>query len=476
MSIAKKFQLSFFIIFIIVFAGFLSTIHLFNRQFKSFYFLLTEVHDVNRFLNTFHEETQTLKGLNDSKIGFDYKTYVNRKRTTDDMIERFYRNNYSKRISRMELEHALLNSYEVYRINAEELIRLFYTEEKKSGKFISAYYTLQAQAEYLHTYALNLLTESISYGETFFYAALSNYKYVFKLIICIAGIMFAFVVFSAYLLKKNFITPVVILDKHAKEIINGNYDAKVDMPNIKSGEMLRLVKTFDEMKTSLGRTFDLLNEKAEIEKTLRRKEVEYEKMQKYAERMRFARLQSQIRPHFFFNCLNTLSSLAIMEDAPSCRELCGKLAAFFRYTLENTEEIVSLKEELDIVQIYMDIQKCRFGGRIKLEMERGAAEDMPIPKFSIQPLVENSVVHGFARKEENASVQIKITQGKRGRIEIRVIDNGSGFDTGLLKEVSHSVGLQNIRERLAIFDPRGTFDIQSEKGKGTVVCISLKRK
>ena len=62
------------------------------------------------------------------------------------------------------------------------------------------------------------------------------------------------------------------------------------------------------------------------------------------------------------------------------------------------------------------------------------------------------------------------------RIEIRVIDNGSGFDTGLLKEVSHSVGLQNIRERLVIFDPRGTFDIQSEKGKGTVVCISLKRK
>ena len=70
--------------------------------------------------------------------------------------------------------------------------------------------------------------------------------------------MFAFVVFSAYLLKKNFITPVVILDKHAKEIINGNYDAKVDMPNIKSGEMLHLVKTFDEMKTSLGRTFDLV--------------------------------------------------------------------------------------------------------------------------------------------------------------------------------------------------------------------------
>lgn len=212
---------------------------------------------------------------------------------------------------------------------------------------------------------------------------------------------------------------------------------------------------FDIYTTSLGRTFDLLNEKAEIEKTLRRKEVEYEKMQKYAERMRFARLQSQIRPHFFFNCLNALSSLAIIEDALACRELCGKLAAFFRYTLENTEEIVSLKEELDIVQIYMDIQKCRFGDRIKLEMERGVAEDMPIPKFSIQPLVENSVVHGFARKEENASVQIKIAQGKRGRIEIRVIDNGCGFDTGLLNEVSHSVGLQNIRERLAIFDPRG---------------------
>lgn len=133
MSIAKKFQLSFFIIFIIVFAGFLSTIHLFNRQFKSFYFLLTEVHDVNRFLNAFHEETQTLKGLNDSRIGFDYKAYMNRKRTTDGMIERFYRNNYSKRISRMELEHALLNSYEVYRINAEELIRFFYTEEKKAA-------------------------------------------------------------------------------------------------------------------------------------------------------------------------------------------------------------------------------------------------------------------------------------------------------------------------------------------------------
>jgi two-component system, LytTR family, sensor kinase len=188
---------------------------------------------------------------------------------------------------------------------------------------------------------------------------------------------------------------------------------------------------------SLTRAAAEVEERAEA---LRRQEMD--RLMNQAE---LRALQSQINPHFLFNALNALYG-SIPREASGARRLVLHLADIFRYFLQSDKGFVTVDEEMQIVRAYLDVEKFRLGDRLHLEIEIDpAALDARIPALSVQPLVENAIRHGIARRTEPGFLRIT-AQCRGDELRIAIVNSGAGpsGDTGF------GMGLQNVRRRLEI--------------------------
>ncbi|MBR2835426.1 MAG: histidine kinase [Coriobacteriales bacterium] len=193
-------------------------------------------------------------------------------------------------------------------------------------------------------------------------------------------------------------------------------------------------------------------------------------------------LQSQINPHFLFNTINTIASL-IRTNPSHARELLREFAVFYRQTLENSNDLIPLSRELEQTRRYMLFEIARFGeDRIvaNRNIEPGL-EEIKVPAFIVQPVVENSINHGM-RPNAPLHLDINIISDKEDVI-ITVHDDGCG----MTQEVAHDllaiasasrkgtgIALRNVNARLkACFDPQSGVTIESEPGVGTVVRLLL---
>ncbi|NLD59787.1 MAG: sensor histidine kinase [Clostridiales bacterium] len=191
-------------------------------------------------------------------------------------------------------------------------------------------------------------------------------------------------------------------------------------------------------------------------------------------------LQYQINPHFLFNTLNTLKWVAVMNEVPVLSEGISSLSQLLQSTLLGTEEAVPLREELENVRHYISIQKIRFADSFSVDY---AVDEsllcVPVPRFILQPLVENAIIHGA--REDGRSVRITIG-GERtssGDIELTVRDDGQGFKAvdvqKKAREGFSGIGLSNVHERIRLGygEPYG-LAIESEIGAGTLCTITLR--
>ena len=188
---------------------------------------------------------------------------------------------------------------------------------------------------------------------------------------------------------------------------------------------------------SLTRAAAEIEERAEA---LRRQEMD--RLMNQAE---LRALQSQINPHFLFNALNALYG-SIPREASGARRLVLHLADIFRYFLQSDKGFVTVAEEMQIVRAYLDVEKFRLGERLRLEIEIDpAALETRIPALSVQPLVENAIRHGIARRTEPGF--LRITAECRGEeLRIAIVNSGAGAST----DAGFGMGLQNVRRRLEI--------------------------
>jgi two-component system LytT family sensor kinase len=185
-------------------------------------------------------------------------------------------------------------------------------------------------------------------------------------------------------------------------------------------------------------------------------------------------LKSQINPHFLFNTLTSISSL-IRSQPDTARTLIIKLAAMLRRLLHSHQQFVTLSDELASIDEYLDIEIIRFGP--KLQVRREIAPDtreVIVPSMILQPLVENSIKHGFARKVGPGVITIR-SRRENGRAVIEVEDDGMGFVLARLDEpMASGIGLANVRERLAvIYGDQQRFSLTSEPGRGTTARIEV---
>lgn len=192
-------------------------------------------------------------------------------------------------------------------------------------------------------------------------------------------------------------------------------------------------------------------------------------------------LQSQVNPHFLNNTLNGLIGLNRSGEKKLLETSLLQLASMFRYTCKN-DSCSTVKEEAAFVEQYLALQKLRFEERFDYRLN--VAEDVLsfcIPKLLIQPIVENSIIHGMEPSENPVTIMVeaqKLQTVKMGScLEIMITDDGIGFDASMLPAAkSRSVGIENIRQRVIRFHPQAVFELESAPGRGTQCRIRIPEK
>src|SRR5271165_1952624 len=204
-------------------------------------------------------------------------------------------------------------------------------------------------------------------------------------------------------------------------------------------------------------------------------EMKLEQQERLLLQARMEALQSQINPHFLFNTLNSVSSL-VRRDPDSARHMIVKLSSILRRLLRKGDAFVPLREEVEFLDDYLDIEVVRFGReklKVVKELEPGSLEHL-VPSMILQPLVENAIKHGLADKLDGGSIYIR-SRAAEGRIEIEVEDDGVGMPvSGTSSSSGTGIGMVNVSERLqVVYGDAAEITTESQPGRGTLVRLVL---
>ena len=330
---------------------------------------------------------------------------------------------------------------------------------------------LEAQTAYLSAYTnelieLLLLQGQEAYQDLIHHAA--AYNNVLFISVFISALMLAA---GMALMFDSISKPVRRLSDSVREIESSGYRAHV-WDTGRGDELGQLARAVAAMQARIRETIHALEAEARLEKELRIHQAAEARLQQEAEKSRFAQLQSQINPHFLFNTLQSIATMAEFEQAAVAGDMIVRLANFFRYTLETDDAVVPLSRELDLLRDYVSLQEMRFAERFEVEMDCDpACSSVPVPKFLLQPLVENAIVHGM--KQRTTGGRIRVAVRRKGRCAAVVIsDNGCGFRRSEpVRSEQYHIGIYNIAQRVSMFG--GSFYLFSLPGLGTAAHIGI---
>jgi two-component system LytT family sensor kinase len=179
---------------------------------------------------------------------------------------------------------------------------------------------------------------------------------------------------------------------------------------------------------------------------LREREVTAARLEQAVTAARLDALRMELNPHFLFNTLNAISGLVVNAERDAAVRMLARLGDLLRMTLNrDAAHLVSLRRELELVQLHLEIEQVRFRDRLTVRIEPDPATlDTPVPTLILQPLVENAIRHGVAPVPGAGRVVVR-SRREGGRVVLEVEDSGSGFAPG---QAERGVGLANVRARL----------------------------
>ncbi|MBQ8846174.1 MAG: sensor histidine kinase [Lachnospiraceae bacterium] len=285
-----------------------------------------------------------------------------------------------------------------------------------------------------------------------------------KYLLIAFGTIFLLLLFLSYFIPLSITRPILRLEKVTKQVAEGDLSVRSDVEN---GVEVRALS--DSLNAMIDKINDLLEQVTTEQVRLRKAEFEL--------------LQAQINPHLLYNTLDTIIWLAEAGEQKKVVSMVGSLSDFFRSTLNRGKDIVTLKDELQHVRSYLEIQQVRYQDILQYEIE--VPEEMyacRLPKITIQPLVENALYHGIKNKRGVGRIRITCCRTENG-CKLRVVDNGIGITRERLAQVQDGIlnkvltgkdiyGLYNVNERIRLnFGETYGISIKSEYGEGTVVSV-----
>lgn len=195
-------------------------------------------------------------------------------------------------------------------------------------------------------------------------------------------------------------------------------------------------------------------------------------------------LQAQINPHFMLNAMNAVNYMALERGEDDIAATVNSIASLMRYSITEPDRMVTISTELENIQEYISIYTLRFRQKIGLEVLPGMSPgQVVIPKFTLQPLVENSIRHGMTRKDDGIDIQIQVREEDE-MIVVEVTDSGVGADASQLNaylayqdvplQVSHGFGIRNVNERLKLsFGERSELRYFNYQGQRLMARLTL---
>lgn len=284
-------------------------------------------------------------------------------------------------------------------------------------------------------------------------------KILYTVVIIAAAAIFLELLLSNYL-SRIITVPLQKLKSGADEIAGGNMNLRLHF------------KSEDEIG-QLGKSFNYMTE--QVQELLVKVDYEARKKQEYE----FALLNEQVKPHFLYNSLDIITKLSEMNRNQEARRAIHRLADYYRNSLSDSKKIITIKQEIQIVEDYLELQRIRYKDLFTYEVQ--IDEDilhLLIPKLTLQPLIENAIYHGLKYKEGAGRLCITGRKTEDGVI-LSVSDNGIGMSPSDLNDILQSqpeghFGVYSVNHRIKLFfGEQYGIVIKSEADSGTVVDVIL---
>lgn len=393
-------------------------------------------------------------------------------------------------IGNMKYDIEAMNAERYMLTQAINIAYCTYTQKKedaihsmqKNGSYEEYYEALKIEG-YISQYFQELMQETLNEGTNVYDQKVKLFRILPLAAAAMSSVIIVFALKISSMTIRDIVHPVIKIADSAYEISKGNFNIP-DVQVQNKDEIGRLAKTFNIMKASMASSLIALKEKNRMSRLLHQEEIKRIAMEQELKEMQLSMLQSQINPHFLFNTLNTIRNTAYIENAQNTQELIEKLGSLFRYNLSSVKERVTLLREINIIEDYIFIQRRRFGHRLNYVLDSNVnLEYFTLPTFTLQPLVENAIIHGIAPREEGGSVRIRIRESKN-ELVIFITDTGKGISKERLKallspeayhkgHLSH-IGIGNVKTRIELIYPDSTFKVFSKLDFGTSVRLTLK--
>lgn len=332
-----------------------------------------------------------------------------------------------------------------------------------------------------HSQSLN--TSYLNSTGALYLESLEKYKAIETQIYTMFALFAVILIAVIVKILKDLLNTMNTLTKSAERLSRGDWDID-DISQSKYKEINTMSNAFNNMKMDIKNFIEELKHKNDLEASLNMEKLRNAEQRHLLKETQLQALQAQINPHFLFNSLNTLSRMAMFEDAEETSKLIQSISRIMRYNLSHLGELVTLREEIAALKAYSNIQQIRFQDHMTIEFNLNIDnKDILIPQMVIQPLVENAIKHGINNSTTHGCISISIER-EGLYLLISVKDNGAGMSEETIQSIlngepnlsaeSTGIGLENIRKRLELrFNRADLVNIRSSEGLGTEVSLRI---
>lgn len=353
-------------------------------------------------------------------------------------------------------------------------------------EYTRRYEESQQLYDYLNVYIYSLNNEQFKNNSENYKTLMRSIQYSEVLCLSIFAIVSVMNVLLIIIMTGRITMPLTTLSEKANEISEKSPE-KVEPLDVRyNDEIGTVTKAFNQMLASIKEYIRRIRAQMVTESAMKEKSLLMENHLKDAQ---LKYLQAQINPHFLFNTLNAGAQLAMMEGADRTNEYIRNMADFFRYNVKKDNEVVTVSEEIGLVDSYIYILNVRFSGEIRFrKVIDETLLNVRVPSMIIQPLVENSIKYGTPDPEiGEARGEVVLSLYKKEDMAcIEVSDNGPGMPEETVQKIlarenvagdhdeTKGIGLNNVISRLDLFyDGREGIDIISAEGEGTRIIIKI---